>query len=230
MSFSALAKEKILFLIDPEIVAIGIKDNNEPLVDLKQQDIISFGPSPEIPNNSDYTKMRQSVYEKLVQAQGMLPDGLKFRVYEGLRSIALQEQLFSNRYALIKTEHPDWTHEQIFHETSRLVSPIVNLDGSKNVPPHSTGGAIDIYLINAQGEIIDMGIKTEDWMLDIDGSISVTNSNKISLEAQSNRAIMSDVLSKVGFVNYGNEYWHWSYGDRYWAYYKTQLFAFYGSI
>ncbi len=40
---------------------------------------------------------------------------------------------------------------------------------------------------------------------------------------------MSDALNVVGFVNYPTEYWHWSYGDRYWAYVKQQPFAIYGS-
>ena len=51
---------------------------------------------------------------------------------------------------------------------------------------------------------------------------------KFTLEAQKNRKIMSEVLTKVGFVNYPTEYWHWSYGDRYWAYHKQQPFALYG--
>jgi len=28
---------------------------------------------------------------------------------------------------------------------------------------------------------------------------------------------MFKVLEKVGFVNYPKEFWHWSYGDIYWA-------------
>ena len=230
MSFPTHAQHKIHFLADPEIVAIQIQENNEPLIDLNDQDIISFGPSPEVPNNTDYTKMRKSVYEMLLQAQDLLPNGLKFCLYEGHRSLALQKRLFADRYSLLKTQHSDWTHAQIFHETTRLVSPVENLDGSRNVPPHSTGGALDLYLINAHGEVIEMGLKLEDWMQDIDGAISITDSTKITAEAKHNRTIMSDVLTEVGFVNYGNEYWHWSYGDRYWAFYKQQPFALYGSL
>lgn len=222
--------DEILFITDPKILAIPIKENNEPLVDLRSQNIIKFGPSPEIPNNTDYTKMRQSVYEKLLQAQDMLPDGLKFRIYEALRSLALQEILFKGRYDKVKNANPTWSDAEIFVETTRLVSPVINLDGTRNSPPHSTGAAIDIYLIDANEQVIDMGIRTEDWMQDLDGSLSVTSSTKISLEAQQNRKIMNSALSEVGFVNYGPEYWHWSYGDRYWAYYKDAPFAMYGSV
>ncbi len=76
-----------------------------------------------------------------------------------------------------------------------------------------------------------MGIHPKDWMLDDEeGSISATSSSKISPQAQKNRKIMYQVLSDVGFVNYPTEYWHWSYGDRYWAYHQVQKTdALYGS-
>jgi D-alanyl-D-alanine dipeptidase len=221
---------KDLFIAAPEILAISIEENHEPLIDLRTQTNIQFGPSPEIPNNTDYTKMRRSVYEKLLAAQDMLPNGLRFCLYEALRSISLQERLFQERYNKIKTANPLWNEQEIFSETTRLVSPVINLDGSRNIPPHSTGAAVDVYLINTKGEVLDMGISTADWMLDLDGSLSITNSTKISLEAQQNRKIMNAVLSAVGFVNYPTEYWHWSYGDRYWAYYKNQPCAIYGTV
>lgn len=65
-------------------------------------------------------------------------------------------------------------------------------------------------------------------MTDNDDSISLTSSKVISAQEQENRKIMSDALSKVGFVNYSTEYWHWSYGDRYWAYHKNEPHAIYG--
>ncbi|MBN9227660.1 MULTISPECIES: M15 family metallopeptidase [Legionella] len=219
--------EPILLIADPKIVAIPVIDNQDPMIDLINYSEISYGPSPEIPNNTDYTKMRKTVYEKLKQAQSLLPVGLRFCLYESYRSLTLQKALFDTRYEKVKNKHPEWSSEQIFTETTRLVSPVINQDGSPNIPPHSTGAAIDVYLINEQGETIEMGIHPKDWMEDIDGSLSLTASEIITEEAKKNRTLMSNVLESVGFVNYLNEYWHWSYGDRYWAYYKQQPFALY---
>ena len=78
--------------------------------------------------------------------------------------------------------------------------------------------------------MIDMGIKTKDWMKDLDGSLSQTNSTKISKDAQKYRLIMNRALQEVGFINYPTEYWHWSYGDRYWAYHAGNKFALYDSV
>jgi D-alanyl-D-alanine dipeptidase len=221
---------QFISLADPQILAVEIHENFEEMVDLRDQREIAFGPSPEIPDNKDYTKMRKGIYEKLLQAQEMLPHGLKFCLYEAYRSLELQQTLFNNRYSELKSLHSSWKHEELFQETTKLVSPTINRDDSKNIPPHSTGGAIDIYLIDEAQNPVDMGILVKDWMKDLDGSLSQTNSSIISAEAIKYRAIMGEILSTVGFVNYPTEYWHWSYGDRYWAYHKGELHALYGSV
>ena len=155
---------------------------------------------------------------------------LSYVFYEGYRSLSLQEKLFKSRYIKIQQLHPKRSQEEIFNETMKLVSPILNRNGSQNIPPHSTGGAFDVYLIDTQGYLVDMGILVKDWMEDKEGSLSQTNSQIISQEAQEYRKIMDHVLSVVGFINYPTEYWHWSYGDRYWAYHTGQQYAIYGTI
>ncbi|MDP3561362.1 MAG: M15 family metallopeptidase [Legionellaceae bacterium] len=228
--FSAFAATPTITLIsDPKVLVIPIHDNQDTWVDLTKQNIIVYGPSSEVPNNKDYTYLRKTVYEKLVEAQSKLPKGLHFCLYEGYRSLALQKMIFEKQFFNVKKRHPDWSPHQLFTETTKLVSPVVNPDHSHNIPPHSTGGAIDLYLINDDGKPIDMGIHPKDWMQDADGALSLSASEQISSVAKKNRQIMKDVLSAIGFVNYPTEYWHWSYGDRYWAYVKQQPHAIYGS-
>lgn len=210
--------DMITLVADPKILAIPIGHSDEPLVDFKQQTIIQYGPSPEIPNNQNYTFVRQTIYEKLVAAQKRLPAGYHFCLYEGYRSVSLQKILFDTHYADVAKAHPTWTSSELFQETTKLVSPVTNQDGSPNIPPHSTGAAVDVYLLDDQGHAVDMGIHPKDWMADEGGVLSLTASHAISATAKKNRQIMSEVLSAEGFVNYPTEYWHWSYGDRYWAF------------
>jgi len=222
--------QHITLIADPKVLSIPIKDNAEPLVDLRQDKKISIGPSPEIPDNTNYTFMRKTVYDKLLQANAKLPAGLRLCLYEGYRSLELQQQLFTTQYQNVKSRHPNWSDEQLFNETTKLVSPVVNPNGSKNIPPHSTGAAVDVYLINDKGQALDMGIHPKDWMQDKDGLLSLTDSAHISKEAKANRQIMSQALASVGFVNYPTEYWHWSYGDRYWAFVSQKPHAIYNSM
>jgi len=121
---------------------------------------------------------------------------------------------------MLRNAYPKLSHEELLLETTKLISPVVNIDGTKNIPPHSTGAAIDIYLVDKSGKPLDMWLMVKDWVQDLDRHLSITDSPLISAEARKNRQIMSDVLEKVGFVNYPTEYWHWSYGDRYWAYHQ----------
>lgn len=222
-------QQTITLIADPRVIAIPVVDNGDPFIDLRNQTLIVYGPSPEIPDNQDYTKMRKTVYEKLVQAQTLLPNGIRFCLYEAYRSLDLQTLLFNNRHQMIRNHYPAWSEERVFTETTRLVSPVINFDGSQNIPPHATGGAIDVYLIDEKGQPLDMGIHPGDWLGNESGSLCQTNSALISQDARNNRAIMNQVLETVGFVNYPTEYWHWSYGDRYWAYQLGQTHAIYGT-
>ncbi len=222
--------QKTVLLNDAAVVAIPIHENKEPMIDLREQQLIQYGPSPEIDNNQCYTYLRSGLYELLCKAQERLPDGLRLCVYEGWRSLELQQKLFDDRFNVLKKDFSNWTYEKLFWETCRLVSPVILLDGSRNVFPHSTGGAVDIYLIDQDDNLIDMGLSVANWFDDIDGGLSVTDSVKISPLTLKNRQLMSQALTAVGLVNYPNEYWHWSYGDRYWAYITHNSTAFYGAV
>lgn len=227
LSFDVLAG--VTLISDPKVLAMPIHDNHDSWVDLRKQKTIVYGPSPEVPNNQDYFYLRKTVYDKLKVAQSKLPKGYHFCLYEGYRSLALQKMIFDKQYANVQQRHPDWPEKDIFLETTKLASPVINPDKTHNIPPHSTGAAIDVYLLDDEGQAIDMGIHPKDWMLDKDGQLSLTDSTMISDAAVKHRKIMSDVLSAAGFVNYPTEYWHWSYGDRYWAYVKHHAHAIYGN-
>lgn len=214
----------------PEVLAIPIVENHDPLIDIKDSDELFIGPSPEIPNNTDYTKMRHEVYQRLLAAQQLLPTHLRFCLYEGYRSLSLQKKLFDERYSQLQQLHSHWSQEQLFNETIKLISPVVNFDGSANSPPHTTGAAIDVYLVDKEGQPVDMGIHPKDWMSDTDVELSPTHTPRVSHEAAQYRRIMSHALLLAGFVNYPTEYWHWSYGDRYWAFISGKPQACYGCV
>lgn len=219
-----------VLIADPRVLSIPIQENHEPMMDLLSQTEITLGPSPEIENNTDYTKMRRSVYEKLVFAQSLLPKNSRFCLYEAYRSLNTQKILFDARKKSVQEKKSDLSGKALFDEITKLVSPIINFDGSINIPPHATGAAVDVYLIDNHGEYMDMGIHPKDWLLDVDGMLSKTTATQISETAKHNRKIMSDVMQKAGFVNYFTEFWHWSYGDRYWAYQLNKPFAIYGVV
>lgn len=222
-----LHKKNIILIADDIITSIPVQESNEEIIDLTNQDSISYYQSQDsVPLIQ--VKLRKTVYKKLLQAQKLLPNNLSLCVYEGYRSLEYQEEIFIKKFAQLYQQNPKQPYKKLFEQTTRVVSPVVNLNGSINIPPHSTGAAVDVYLINSNGEPIEMGIHPKDSFNDVDGTLCAMDSKKISKEAKLHRQIMAKALKKVGFVNYYTEYWHWSYGDRFWAYHAGAQYAIYG--
>jgi hypothetical protein len=57
-----------------------------------------------------------------------------------------------------------------------------------------------------------------------------TDAENISELAKMHRRVLSVAMTGAGFVNYPTEWWHWSYGDKYWALLRGESAAIYGSI
>ncbi|MEV6982635.1 M15 family metallopeptidase [Sphaerisporangium sp. NPDC051017] len=57
-----------------------------------------------------------------------------------------------------------------------------------------------------------------------------TASTSISTEAAGRRHVLGEALEAAGLVNYPTEWWHWSYGNRYWAYVTGASAARYGPM
>jgi D-alanyl-D-alanine dipeptidase len=119
----------------------------------------------------------------------------------------------------LKKKHLDWSMEKLKLETSKCVAPL------DIVPPHSTGGAIDISIIGPDGRQLDMGSRLGRFT-----EKTYTGSNKIPLEARKNRSLLINVMTNFGFINYPTEWWHWSYGDQYWAAALKKKYSIYGGI
>ena len=56
-----------------------------------------------------------------------------------------------------------------------------------------------------------------------------TDARGLPQEAKQNRRVRLTAVQSAGFVNYPHEWWHFSYGDRYWAYAKDEPAAIYGA-
>lgn len=223
-----LKTQKKVLLAAPEVLAVPIRECGEKLVDVRRNGGIVFGPVPECPQTEPYyTLIRESVFKKLLEAQSYLPQGLKLRLYEGLRSLDVQQLLFSQELERVNIRSSGLEPKAAFLETMKLVSPVENLDGTKNTPPHSTGGAVDVEIIDASGKVLDFGMEIKDWSA-VDPDICITSHPGISDSACRNRELLVNAMLRAGFVNYFGEWWHFSYGDRYWAYQTKTAAAIYG--
>lgn len=206
---------------DPNIQIIQPSENNEPLVDVKALGF-KIRPQQIIPYEGR-TLVRKSVADKLLLAKTYLPKGIEFYFSEGLRPLTVQKQIYNDYYQSLAAKHPNWDQTTLQQETTKFVAP------PENIPPHSTGGAFDLTLITAQGEELDMGSGLDETP-DKNENRNFTYASHISEKAKQNRALLCYALTAVGFVNYPAEWWHWSYGDKYWAYHTRSVHSLYASI
>jgi D-alanyl-D-alanine dipeptidase len=212
------------------VALIPIEECGEPLVDVRVAGGLLVGPPPEHPETApDYGWVRRTVYNKLLAVQRDLPPGLRLRLYEGLRSLSMQRRLFEEEKARVALDQPELSAQQVHDRASLLISPTVHWDGSTNIPPHSTGAAVDVELVGPDGEVIDFGMEAKDWVR-VPAEFCETEHEHVHPAARENRLLLCRAMQAQGFANYVREWWHYSYGDRYWAWVQGQPKAIYGPV
>ncbi|MET7904001.1 M15 family metallopeptidase [Streptomyces sp. NPDC005355] len=199
---------EIVLMSDPKIAAIPVVDCDEPLIDVRLQESLAVDLRKE-DHSGAFAHLRKGVLTRLLKAQELLPDGIRLLFIEGYRPPALQRVYFERYADELQAAHPDWPPPQVREAASRYVSP-------PEIAPHSAGAAVDLTLVSAAGQELDMGTPVNASPEESDGAC-YTNAANVSSAARTNRQMLSDALTAVGLVNYPTEWWHWSYGDRYWA-------------
>jgi D-alanyl-D-alanine dipeptidase len=70
--------------------------------------------------------------------------------------------------------------------------------------PHSRGAAIDLTLVNLNGEALEMGTTFDAFT-----TRSHHGNMQISAEAQRNRTLLMGIMTTAGWDFYRNEWWHY---------------------
>lgn len=204
---------------DPRVLARGTVDNGEPLIDITTVPAVAVDMSRTGVQqlSSNPFQVRSGVADRLAQAQACLPDGYQLQVKEAWRPIWVQERLWKQSLDQLRTSRPGLTGEELRRQNTRFTAP------PDSAPPHSTGGAVDLVLLH-HGEYADMG-----WGFNEPGDGSRT-AYRVADQARRNRDILAHAMDQAGFINYPAEWWHWSFGDRYWAFQTSHESAHYGPL
>jgi D-alanyl-D-alanine dipeptidase len=206
---------------DPVIAAVPVRERGERLVDVRAGGRLLVDPRKQDPHGH-FAHVREGVAARLLTAQDALPDGLRILFIEGYRPLALQRAYFEEYLAELRSENPGWPERELFSAASRYVSP-------PDIAPHSAGAAVDLTLATADGAELDLGTRVN-ANPEESGGACFTGADSIGAQARENRNVLGRALASAGFVNYPTEWWHWSYGDRYWALGAGAPAACYGPI
>lgn len=199
-----------ILLSDPRVRAVPVAETGEPLVRL-DRDLSPVG-----------ALVRASLAERLEAADAALPPGIRLRVIEGYRPLDVQRAIVASYAAEVRAHHPHASAAELEVLTSRFVSPV-------EVAPHVAGAAVDLTLVDVCGDELDLGTEIDATPEQSDGRCYFA-ADGIGADARAHRDLLAAVLGAQGLVNYPTEWWHWSFGDRYWALMTGSGHALYGPV
>lgn len=209
---------------------IPIIDCGEPLVALASiGDFAYETPAPYEAAGAPYNgispfSLRSSVAQKLLAAQAKLQQThpkWRLKVFDAFRPVAVQAYMVAHSFYHIAKEmglNPlsvdEAQRDSVLAKVYRIWSP-PNQD-PLTPPPHSTGAAIDCTLVDEHGREIDMGSP-----IDYNGDESNPDYfETLNPIAHQHRVILRDAMQAQGFIQHEAEWWHYSYGDQLWVWYK----------
>ncbi|GAA4676060.1 M15 family metallopeptidase [Nocardioides nanhaiensis] len=199
-----------ILLSDPRVAAVPVRDTGDQPVLLQAG--LSHGD----------VWVRAGLAVRLAEAATALPDGVRLHVVEGWRPAAQQSAIITRYTAELRRRHPDAGDAELRVLASRFVAPL-------EVAPHVAGAAVDLTLVTADGAPLDLGTEV-DATPEQSGGRCYTGSDLVVGEAREHRELMARALGGAGLVNYPTEWWHWSFGDRYWALVTGAPAALYGPM
>lgn len=169
-------------------------------------------------------KIRTGTAKRLITALEMLPSGLTFKVYDAWRSAEVQQTLFDRQ--MKENIKRGFSEEQAIIETRKFVShPSYD---ERQPAVHSTGGAIDLTIVDIKtGCELNMGTEFDDFS---PKAYTAYFENSNDTEIRNNRRLLYHAMISAGFTNLPSEWWHFDYGDAFWAFYKKSPIIYKGKI
>lgn len=191
---------------------------------LPLEDDLVIGKYQEDKNMLEYGEkipVRKTVYEKLLKVSKKLKEinkDYKLIVVYGFRDINTQEKYFNEILEKVKNNFDDEL-EMFEYIHKKIAIP--------NVAGHPTGGAVDIEIFNVkENKMLDFGTK----ILDYSTTDCYYYNNNLSGNSIENRKLLRTIMMSEGFAPYDGEWWHFSYGDKEWAYYYKKEMALYNQV
>jgi len=217
---------------------IPIQDTDEPLVSIGDSGLVVasayydqgiHGALPEI-------YVRETVLDKLLLAQQYLQEthpGYRVQVWDGWRPISVQQALFDAYKATVCADASAWAspeEKRLFDlgnrrtdadqaEFDRLATiktqHFVSLpsDDPHCPSPHLTGGSVDVTIVDANGNPLDMGTEFDDFSDRAHTNYFEGQDSPI----RDNRRLLFSVMTRAGFTNFPYEWWHFDVGNQFYV-------------
>lgn len=186
-------------------------ENGEPLVDLT-----GFVPQVPVLRETAVPWARETVAKMLKRAvKSVAPYGIGLR--EAWRSPERQKFIYDWYFNGLSPEMSLATRRRM---ANRFFAPY----DQKAPPGHSTGAALDVWLIDKDGTPLELHGPGKRF-----GS-APTFSTDLTKDIREKRRILYEAMMDSGFTNCRDEWWHYSYGDAGWAVRSGSKTCIYGTV
>src|SRR3990167_6482548 len=168
-------QRKYIYVPENITTAYPIKECMEPLIKVKEyfkEEKVSI----QCKNN---TILRKTAAKLLLKAAKKLPANIQFKISEGFRSLKTQKRIFKQILSAMEKKYPNENKKNVWDEATKYIAdPTL-------YPPHTTGGAIDITIVNKNNKEINMGVPLNSVY-----ELSNTFNPKIKDQHKKNRLIL----------------------------------------
>lgn len=196
-----------------DVSGVKVRENGERLVSLNALNpdklvVFSKAFKEGSAGSIEQVLVREKVKDLLLKASEVLPTGYKLVVWETYTPKALHEAKLGK--SLSEAE----------------------MAGKS----HMTGGAVDVSLADAEGNLLAMGTdlnhgspenKSTTYLEELEASGVALTSEQSAI--RDHRRVLFHAMSEAGFINNPLAWFHWDYGNLWWAK-ANNTDAFYGSL
>lgn len=208
---------------------IPIQPSDEPLVELPPE-FARVEPHPYAKLGAPYTDyspfaLRSGVIERLAQAQTRLQElqpGWRLQIFDAYRPVPVQQFMVEYTLAEVLRDR-GWDAAQLTPEQrAEALAQVHQFWAVPNLnpltpPPHSTGAAVDLTLLDDHGNPVDMGGEIDELSPRSYPDHYVGLADPVAEQADRHRQLLNYCMSVAGFERHYHEWWHFSYGDQLWA-------------
>lgn len=223
---------------------VPIVDCGEPLVPIPLERFALEQPHPYVKLGAPYGDkspyyLRLGVLQRLAQAQRSLQQthpGWRIQIFDAYRPLAVQQYMVDYTFAQLTAAQGlspaelTAAQRQDFLEQVYQFWAVPSYDPTMP-PPHSTGAAVDVTLVDAGGAVVNMGSPIDEMSprsypdyfaeanVELDDN-SVAEGDRLTFH--SHRQLLKRVMTAAEFRQHPREWWHFSFGDQLWTWLTRQ--------
>ncbi|GAB4144605.1 MAG: M15 family metallopeptidase [Cyanobacteria bacterium J069] len=221
---------------------VAIADCGEPLVEIPPAEFGRVVPHPYVALGAPYGDrspffVRLGVLEGLRLAQAALREshpGWGIQIFDAYRPVAVQQFMVDYTFQdLVRSQGLDSAtlsasqQHDLWQQVYQFWA-VPNPDPAMP-PPHSTGAAVDVTLLDASGQPADMGSPIDELSprsypdhFAPYAEVESPDYDPVLAIAHTHRQLLATAMQAGGFYRHPHEWWHFSIGDQLWAWLKNQ--------